>query len=160
FDDATGKKARTTARLDSLYDDAVAGTGPMVGTLAGAAGAVPVIACVNVAGLLLARGATRRRELAIRASIGAGRARLIRQLLTESLVLASAGGLAGVLLAWVALDALVAIVPLSLPANVSVSLNIQVLIFAAVVAFSTSLIFGLVPALRLSGLTVGTGPSG
>jgi putative ABC transport system permease protein len=160
FDAAQGKIAATTVRLESLYDEAVAGIGPMVGTLSGAVAAILLIACVNVAGLLLARGATRQRELAIRASIGAGRARLIRQLLTESVVLASAGGLAGVLLAWITLDALVAIVPLSLPANVSVSLNIEVLIFAAVVAFSTALIFGLVPALRLSRVTVSTALSG
>ena len=159
FDAAQGKNA-ATVRLDSLYEETVAGTGPMVGTLSGAVAAILLIACVNVAGLLLARGATRQRELAIRASIGAGRTRLVRQLLTESVVLAAAGGLAGVLLAWVTLDALVAIVPLSLPANVSVSLNIQVLIFAAVVACSTSLIFGLVPALRLSGVTVSTALSG
>jgi predicted permease len=157
---AAGKPGGTSVRIESLYDETVAGTGPMVGTLSSAVTAILLIACVNVAGLLLARGATRQRELAIRASIGAGRVRLIRQLLTESLVLASIGGAAGVLLAWVTLDALVAIVPLSLPENASVSLNIDVLMFAAVVATSTALLFGLVPALRLSRVTVSTALAG
>jgi predicted permease len=160
FDLASGKARGTAVRIESLYDETVAGTGPIVRTLSGAVTAILLIACVNVAGLLLARGATRQRELAIRASIGAGRGRLIRQLLTESLVLAAIGGAAGVLLAWITLDALVAIVPLSLPDNAPVSLNIEVLIFAAVVAVSTALLFGLLPALRLSRVTVTTALAG
>jgi putative ABC transport system permease protein len=155
--DLAGGRARATGvRIESLYAEAVAGTGPMVGTLSGAVAAILLIACVNVAGLLLARGAARQRELAIRASIGAGRVRMIRQLLTESLVLALAGGLAGVVLAWVTLDAIVAIVPLSLPQSAPVSLNIDVLIFAAIVAVSTAVLFGLVPAVRLSRVPVTT----
>ncbi len=160
FDLGLGKRAGSTVRMESLYEDAVAGTGPTVWTLSSAVAAILLIACVNVAGLLLARGATRRREMAIRTSIGAGRQRLIRQLLTESLVLAVAGGLAGVLLAWVALDALVGIVPLSLPENTSVSLNLDVLAFAAGVAISTALLVGLLPAWRLSRVPVTTALAG
>ena len=109
-----------------------------------------LIACVNVAGLMLARGATRDVELAIRASIGAGRGRLIRQLLTESLLLALAGAATGVLVAYAALDSLVALIPLSLPANSPVTINATVLAFALGLTVVTALLFGLVPALKLS----------
>lgn len=160
YDLGHGQPPGSAARIESLYDDVVAGTGPIVTTLSGAVTAILLIACVNVAGLLLARGATRQRELAIRASIGAGRVRLMRQLLTESVVLATTGGLVGVLLAWVALDALVGIVPLALPQTAVVSLNVEVLIFAALVALSTSLLFGLLPAWRLSRVTVTTALAG
>src|SRR6185503_10091835 len=120
-------------------------------TLAMAVGLILIIACVNVAGLLLARGATRDVELAIRAAIGAGRGRLVRQLLTESLLLALAGALAGVLLAYASLDSLVALIPLTLPANSPVAINATVLAFALGLTVVTALLFGLVPALKFSG---------
>ena len=164
FDAAQGKPPDTAStdavRLFSIYDRTVEGTGPILWTLSGAVSAVLLIACVNVAGLLLARGTARQRELAIRASIGAGRVRLIRQLLTESVVLACVGGAAGIVLAWVSLDALVAILPLSLPENGTASLNAEVLVFSALVAISTALLFGLLPALRLSRVTVTTALAG
>ncbi|HYN07625.1 MAG TPA: ABC transporter permease [Vicinamibacterales bacterium] len=156
LDTAHGKPAGTSVRMYSHYDETVEGSGPIVWTLAGAVAAILLIACVNVAGLLLARGATRQRELAIRASIGAGRVRLIRQLLSESVMLAAAGGLAGIVLAWVSLDALVAILPLALPENATPSLNVEVLAFSVIVAVFTSLLFGLVPALRLSRVNLNT----
>lgn len=121
-----------------------------VNILSGAVGVILVIGCVNVAGLLLARGATRRQEFAIRASIGAGRFRLVRQLLTESVVLAVAGGLAGVFLAWAFLDGLVSLVPLSLPSSSAVAINGVVLTFALVLSLGTSILFGLVPAFNVS----------
>ena len=164
FDAAQGKPhdqvATDAVRLFSVYDRAIEGTGPILWTLSGAVTAVLLIACVNVAGLLLARGTARHRELAIRASIGAGRLRLIRQLLTESLVLACAGGAAGILLAWVSLDALVAILPLSLPENGTASVSAEVLAFSALVAVSSALLFGLVPAWRLSRVTMTTALAG
>ncbi|HSC29183.1 MAG TPA: ABC transporter permease [Vicinamibacterales bacterium] len=126
-----------------------------VNVLAGAVGLILLIACVNVAGLLLARGAARQPELAVRASLGAGRGRLIRQLLTESVVLAVPGGALGVLLAWLSLDALVANIPLSLPSNSPVTLNLTVMAATAALLVPTSLLFGLAPAIRLSRIRIG-----
>ena len=136
--------------MESMYADETNGFGATIQTLSLAVGLILLIACVNVAGLLLARGATRQVELAIRASIGAGRGRLVRQLLTESVVLAVAGALVGVLLAYVSLDALVALVPLALPANSPVEINATVLAFALGLSVLTALLFGLVPAFKLS----------
>ena len=144
----TSGPARVMIR--SMYEDETAQFGATIRTLSVAVGLILIIACVNVAGLLLARGATRDVELAIRASIGAGRARLVRQLLTESLLLAVAGALIGVLLAYVSLDSLVALIPLSLPPNSPVAINRTVLAFALGLTFLTALLFGLVPALKLS----------
>lgn len=136
--------------VESMYDDETGEFGATIRTLSLAVGLILIIACVNVAGLLLARGATRDTELAIRAAIGAGRGRLFRQLLTESLLLAVAGALVGVLLAYASLESLVALIPLSLPANSPVTINATVLWFAAGATFATALLFGLVPALKLS----------
>jgi predicted permease len=133
-----------------MYDDETRQFGATINTLAMAVGLILVIACVNVAGLLLARGATRDVELAIRAAIGAGRGRLIRQLLTESLILALAGALTGVLVAYASLGSLVALIPLTLPANSPVEINLTVLGFALGLTVVTALFFGLVPALKLS----------
>lgn len=144
----TPVKSRTV--LTSMYADETSGFGSTLRTLSWAVGLIVVIACVNVAGLLLARGATRQTELAIRASIGAGRGRLMRQLLVESLVLAVAGAIVGVLLAYALLDSLVSLVPITLPANAPPAINATVLAFAVGVTLVTALLFGLVPALALS----------
>jgi putative ABC transport system permease protein len=136
--------------VTSMYDDATRPFGATIQTLSMAVALIVIIACVNVASLMLARGATRDVELAIRASIGAGRGRLVRQLLTESLLLAIAGALSGVLLAYLSLDSLVALIPLSLPANSPVVINGTVLAFALGLSVVTALLFGLVPALKLS----------
>ncbi len=136
--------------IESMYDDATGQYGATIRTLSMAVALILLIACVNVAGLTLARGATRDVELAIRASIGAGRGRLVRQLLTESVLLASAGAVTGVLLAYAFLDSLVALIPLSLPANSPVAINATVLAFALGLTMVTALLFGLVPALKLS----------
>jgi predicted permease len=136
--------------IESMYDDETRQFGATIQTLSLAVGLILTIACVNVAGLMLARGATRHVELAIRAAIGAGRGRLVRQLLTESLLLASTGAFAGVLLAYASLDSLVALIPLSLPANSPVEINPKVLGFALGLTVLTALLFGLMPALKLS----------
>ena len=127
-----------------------------VNIIVGAVGLILLLACVNVAGLLLARGAARQSELAVRASLGAGRPRLIRQLLTESGVLALAGGVAGVFLAWLSLDAIVANIPISLPANTPVTLNLRVLAATVALLVPTVLLFGLAPAMSLSRVRIGS----
>jgi predicted permease len=143
--------------LESLYSSETSDYGSTIRILTYAVGLILIIACVNVAGLLLARGATRHVELAIRASIGAGRARLVRQLLTESVILAFGGALLGLLFAWITLDSLVAIIPLSLPPNSPATISLSVLTFTLALSVATALLFGLVPALRLSraGISVG-----
>lgn len=110
-----------------------------------------LICCANVAGLLVARGASRGREMAIRASVGAARRRLVRQLLTESLLLAGLGGLAGIALATWAARALMSItLPVPVTVMLDLSLDPRVLCFSLLVSMATGVIFGLVPALRAS----------
>ncbi len=116
--------------------------------LFGAALGVLLIACTNLASLFLARALERKKELAVRAALGAGRERLARQLLTESLLLAGAGGAAGVLLAFAALPLVVRLVPNALPIAQSPQLDLRVLAFAGLMTLVTAALFGLAPAVR------------
>jgi putative ABC transport system permease protein len=111
---------------------------------------VLLIVCVNVANLLLARGAVRERELAIRAALGAGRGRLMQQLLIESLLLSLAGGLTGLALAWPALKLLLRLIPVELPFWMRVEIDSTALLFNFAVAVLTGLLFGLIPAWQAS----------
>ncbi len=145
----------TKATIRFLLDEVRADYRTIVTVLSSAVGVILLLACVNVGGLLLARGTARHAELAVRASLGAGRGRLVRQVLTESLVLAAIGGLAGVALAWITLDTIVANLPTTLPENAPA--RISGIVLAAMIATTTiaGLLFGLIPAVRLSRVHLG-----
>jgi putative ABC transport system permease protein len=132
-----------------LHGDLVREIRPAVLVLMGAVALVLLIACVNVAHLLLARALAREREIAVRISLGASRGRLVRQLTTEGLVLALAGGGAGVLLASWTLEALRAALPAELQQVARISINPAVLAFTVALSVGSALVFGLAPALQV-----------
>ena len=121
---------------------------PALFALTGAVVFVLLIACANVANLLLARADARRAEIALRSALGAGRLRIVRQVLTQSIVLAVAGGACGLLIAYVGVQALVAFGPVSVPRVEQTRIDAAVLGFTALVALGTAIVFGLAPALH------------
>ncbi len=137
----------TVIHLVSIRDQTVGGVARLLWVMLGAAGFVLLLACANVAHLALARATERTREMAVRRALGAPRRRLVRQLITESLVLAAAGGAAGVLLAMWAVALLVRLSPADIPRIETVGVNAQVLGYAAAVSLLTGVLFGLAPAL-------------
>jgi len=138
-------------KLRSIVEVYARPLGPTLYLLLGAVASLLVIGCANVSILLLARGTERQHELAVRAAVGAGRLRMIRQLLTESLGIATTGAALGILFAWGGLSLLAARLPEnSFPAESVIKMNVPVLLFSVALAFATAIVFGLWPALQLS----------
>lgn len=138
------------ASVQPLLDRIVGGSRETLLLLLGAAGLVLLVACTNLASTLLARGANRSREFALRSSLGAQRGRVVRQLLTESILVAGTGAVTGLVLAAGLLQLVRRIAPLSIPRIESVALSPAVLAYTAVIAVATAVLFGLFPALRLT----------
>jgi putative ABC transport system permease protein len=135
-------------KLVSLHNQVVSDTRPALLILLGAVGLVLLIACANVANLLLARSAGRQKEMAIRAALGAGQGRLIRQLITESVLLSGVSGALGILLAYAGIQLVTVFSPGNIPRLEEITIDGWVLTFAFTVSLLTGVLFGLVPALQ------------
>src|SRR6185503_13834442 len=159
--EANAELAAIAERLESAYPDSNSGvslrlvplhaqvTGkvrPALLLLFGAVGLVLLIACANIVNLMLVRSAARRREIAVRAALGAGRLRLLRQLLTESITLSVLGGAAGILIGSWGVNALLALNPIAIPSYNKIGVDMTVLVFTLVASVVTGVVFGLAPA--------------
>jgi putative ABC transport system permease protein len=140
--------------LSTLHERLVREVKPSLLALLGAVGFVLVIACANVANLLLARSAARQKEIAIRAAMGASRTRVLRQMLTESILLSAIGGIAGLVLSIWLTDLLMSMLPEGAPRLEQIGIDYRVLAFALGVSALTGILFGIVPALQASKLDV------
>ena len=137
--------------IQPLQDSIVGDASRAIWVLQGAVALILLIACVNLANLAMARGESRRREFAVRAALGASRTRLLRQAMTEGVILSIAGGAIGVWLARVGIQALTLFYPDSLPRTTEVAIDVPVLVFALTVSIATGLVFGLGPAAQRHG---------
>ena len=161
--EAAAELTNIARRLESAYPDANGGVGlrlvplhaqitgkvrPALLLLFGAVGLVLLIACANIINLMLVRGAARHRELAVRAALGAGRLRLLRQLLTESITLSVIGGVAGIVLGSWGVNALLALNPIPIPSYNKIGIDMTVLAFTLGASVVTGIVFGLAPAWR------------
>jgi len=146
-----GKGGPVELRATRLLDEMTGRVRPALVLLAIGVGFVLLIACANVANLLLSRGVARQRELAVRGAIGAGRGRLLRQLITETMVLALAGGALGVLLGWMLTRAVPALAPADFPRLADIRLDGTALMFAVAASVLAGLLSGVLPGLRASG---------
>jgi putative ABC transport system permease protein len=144
-------------QVRELHETVLGANAGSLWMLLGGVGFVLLIACVNVAGLNVARGAGRQRELAVRAALGASRVRLLGQLLTENVLLAFAGGAIGMAVAYLSLDGIEALVPTSLARVGELSIDVTILGFAASVSAVTGIVSGLLPGLRFSMAAEGSG---
>lgn len=140
----------------SLRDTTVGAVRPMLLLFGGAVGLVLLIACVNVANLMIARGALRQREFAVRLALGAGRGRLLRQLMTESVLLSVGGGVIGIAFAIAAVKILVRLQPGNIPRLDNANVNVQALLFAVGLSVTIGLVIGLLPAFQQSAAGVAT----
>jgi putative ABC transport system permease protein len=143
---------RFSVQVLGIIDSVVGSFRTTLYTMAAAVGLLLLIACANVASMLLSRASSREKEMAIRAALGAGRGALVRQLLVESLLLALSGAVAGCILSYVGIQLLVAAIPEGLiPREAVIRLNVPVMLFSLGVAGVTAIIFGLAPALQTAG---------
>jgi predicted permease len=144
------ESAGTHFRLEQMHEDLVADVRPAILALMGAVIFVLLIACANVANLLLVRASERERELAVRSALGGSRWQLVRQMMAESLLLAGGGALLGLILAKLGINLLLLIRPANLPRIESIRIDLIVLAFTALATISATAIFGIIPALRAS----------